>query len=435
MPNTPLKPLAERQRTGELSVTSTDPTAFGCCNLFDLCHDGIFSLYYRGQLGLLDLFNWQISEDCYRTIEFISYLRAERSGQSATSGAISDPCADPYGFEWGECKLTVEDFGRLGRMGPVRDFMKPKYYCKSSPRVTLDGVPVESEQEWDMLFAMDLLLQDFQRFVVTGNSTTAGEFGGLQEWVNCNYDCSALDSTVIDWNSSTMSSSSSATNSCTGEAIPDGSSIVDLLLDAFMNIKDRIKWSPLLSAQPLRRGDVIIVLPGAAARCLLDEVTCWSLCADSVTDNYESRQFRLSLNGGMFGFGEITLDGFNIPLLVHDWGNVVSSGVYDMYMLTMRAGSQRIWQGEMLDAARALREYKLDGHGYFTSDAGKVLYKTDVDNLCEEIKVWMFPRLFCTAPWAQVRIQNVACTRTLRVYQPDPEQTPYPQSPLSPAVC
>ena len=123
-------------------------TPFGCCNFFDACTDDIMRLSYGGAFPLLDWMGFNVSDECYRTVEFMSF---NQPADGTSAGYIADPCADPNGVETGFCKLTIEDFGRYGRMGPVRTIMKPERYCQTSPRRRLDGTIITSEQEWDMV--------------------------------------------------------------------------------------------------------------------------------------------------------------------------------------------------------------------------------------------------------------------------------------------
>ena len=76
--------LVQRDTVTTSSYASTLGTPYGCCNLFDTCADGVFSLYFRGKLGLLDLLNFQVVEECYRSVEFISFVRPEYVQSAAT---------------------------------------------------------------------------------------------------------------------------------------------------------------------------------------------------------------------------------------------------------------------------------------------------------------------------------------------------------------
>lgn len=401
-------------------TVSSEASPFGCCGYFDQCADGIFSLYYRGSLGLLDLLNFQPTDTCKEVIEYINYIRPEQSQSESTEGALSDPCADPYGFEFGNCTLSIEDFGRIGRHGPTREIMKPKYYCKTSPRYTFDGEPIANEDEWDMTFAMDQILNDVRGYVIDGDAATAGEFDGLENIVTTGYDCPQLDSYVIDWNYSTLGNSVTAT--INGQAIADGSNLYDVLNDVIAQIKQRISWSPVLGTQNIAIGDVVAILPTFLVRCALDGFTCYSLCADSVHDTYEARTFRKELITGpnnLFGYGYFeTDDGMPIPFMTHDW-NISTGTAGDAYILFRAVGNQRLWEGQFLSPNGALSEMpELSSKGYFAAGERTIgLYETD--NMCKQMKLWQYPRIFCRAPWAQIRIQNISCVRSLNPISPD----------------
>jgi hypothetical protein len=445
------KAMQKVERAAAQTISSPEEaTPFGCCNFFDTCSDGIFSLYFRGTLDLLDWMGFEPTDVCLRQVDFISYVRPEQSEGSDTAGYISDPCAVPNGVEFGSCSLSVDHFGRYGRVGPTREIIKPVKYCSQSPRRFLDGSPVDSEFDWDMIFTMDQMLNDIRVALITGNSTTAGQFDGLQQWVKTGYDgCRALDSYVINWNNNGLSGGAGIT--LNGAAVAGSFDFVDWLLDIHRNIKERISWSPLLANQSMSVGDTIIVLPGFLARCLLDFYTCWSVCPEAldttvdasriVKEVGERRDFRIQLNGGLFGDGRIFLDGDEIPLLVYDWGLINGPTRGDVYYLTGSIGSQRVWEGEHLSANLAANEFAsigqdMEDHGYFARDDGRVLGKVDTDELCRQLKLWMFPRLWCFAPWAQARFQNVVCHTPTGPLSPDPADTSfYPESSFIPAEC
>lgn len=436
----------EMVQRNELTLPSSTPASpFGCCNFFDACTDEIFRLSYSGMLGLLDWMGFNPSDDCYRSVEFINYNRPEQATGTCTGAYIADPCANPNGIEIGSCQLTVEDFGLLGRQGPVRKLNKPKRYCKTRPRYRLDGSQVTSEVEWDMLFTMDVLVGDVKRMIVNGNSQTAGQFDGLEQWVATGYDCEMLDAVVIDWAQNSMAGGAGIT--WNGVAQAAGFNFVDALLAVHRHIMDRLSWSPFFESAAENMGsiDMIIIGPSFLNRCLLDEYACWSVCPGAqyeevIKNAKEIRDFRLTLNGGRFGHGQISLDGHTIPLLNYDWNLITSQNVGDMYLLTGQVGAIRTWEGEFLSADSILGDFS-DALGvtldsFFSTDGGRVLGGTDVDNLCYVLKLWMMLRLFCLAPWAQARFQDVACAHFGPTISPDPCETCfYPETCFSPAVC
>lgn len=439
--------LSARPVERTLSISSPEQaTPFGCCTFFDNCTTDILSLYYRNGLDLLDWMGFNPTDECYRSVEFINYLRPEQSGGADTAGYISNPCSDPNGVEFGSCKLSVEDFGLYGREGPTRKLLKPERYCKTTPRRLFDGTPIESEFDWDMTFTMDQLLNDIRSHLVVGNATTSGQFDGLQRWVRTGLvsGCQAVDPYVVNWNNNPLGGGAGIT--VNGAAAPAGYSLVDFLLDIHRNNKERISWSPVLRGQTMQLGDTILVMPGFAARCLLDEFTCWSVCPGEqyevvLKDYMGARDFRLSLNGGLFGDGQISLDGDTIPILQYDWELINGPTRFDMYMLTGAVGNVRIWEGEHLSAQIALDEL-MQGNttgadqGFWGVNGNRVLGRTDTENLCRTLKLWMSPRLWCMAPWLQTRIQNVACHRPIGPLSPNPSDTSfYPQTSFEQATC
>lgn len=437
--------LARYQDTMRQLTVDDVVTPFGCCNYFDACTDELLTLSYRGALGLLDWLNFTPTEECYRSVEFITYVRPEQSGGVDSPGFMGNPCGTPWGFELGTRKLTVEDFGRIARSGPTRDLAKQHiHYCKTRPRYRLDGQLVTSEDEWDMLYAMDAILLDMNRLVITGNSGTAGQFDGLQRWVSTIHSA-PLDSYVVNWNGNPMAGGAGVT--INGAAIAATWDIIDVLLALFRNIKTRIKWNQMLAmqmAQNFTAGDMIILLPTSAADCLLDFYTCWRVCPgqqfeESNLNTPEARAFRDKLIAAdnplnVYGDGYITLDGTVIPLLTHDWGLINSPTQFDMYFLTGSIGNMRIFEGEMLDADEIARNA---GDSRYTSfDGGRIAAVKTLDNMCKEIGLWHWPRLFCLAPWAQMRFQDVQCDRPGGPLSADPGDTSYyPETSFSVAEC
>lgn len=411
---------------------------FGCCNFFDHCTDEIMSLHYAGRLGLLDWMGFNVTDVCLREMEYISYVRPARTiGRSPTSGHIADPCTAPNGIEIGSCKQTLTDFGRYGRSGPVRDIFKPTRYCVTSPRRRLDGTPVTDEREWDMKFAMDQMINDIRADLITGNTNTAGQFDGLERIVRTGYDCSILDSIVVDWNGNTMSGGAGIT--WNGNPIADTYNFIDVLLSAIRRIRQRIMWSPVLSTQTPNVGDMILVLPSFMVNCVLDSFTCWSVCDGSqfnqvVLLSPEARAFRNSLIGGLFGNGRIYVDGFEIPLLANDFGMISGPTTGDIYLLTGSIGSVRLWEGEHLSADVVAESF--GNNGYTSTDGGRVLALSETDNNCYMTKLWMRPRLWNAAPWANIRFQDVVCTDPMGPLSGDPDETSfYPLASFEPAVC
>ncbi len=416
---------------------------FGCCNFFDTCSDeGLFTLFFNGGLDLLDWMGFEVSNTCFRKVEYLNFVAPD---PRASTGAIADPCEAPRGIDFGSCSLEITDFGRYGRKSKTRDSYKPEKYCENSPVRFIDGTLVQSESQWDEFMTMNAVLLDVRKAMITGNAATDGQFDGLEQIVATGYDCESLDSYVVDWNANPMAGGPGIT--LNGNATPEGFDIVDWLLDLWRNIKTRISWSPMLQNQQRRVGDSILVLPGFMARCLLDFYTCWSVCTGvefeeaNKSPSIEMRDFRLQLNGGLFGHGRIFLDGEEIPLLIYDWELIKGPTRGDMYFLTGAIGNMRVWEGEHLDSRVVPQEFENLGiagnpGNFFTRDDGRVLGKVVTDETCYNIHLTMRPRIFCKAPWAQIRFQNVVCRTPSGPLSPDPtESSFYIEDPLTSASC
>ncbi len=413
----------QMQRALTLSTTASP---FGCTNFFDRCTDELMGLHFGASLPLLDWMGFEVSDECNKTFEYITFLRPTVTDGVASAGHLSDACADPNSFQFGTAKLTIENFGRYGRRGPTRDIMKPTVYCKTDPRRRLDGTPVTDEREWDMRFTTETIVQDISRHIVTGNSSSAGQFDGLERIVKTGYSSSMLDSIVIDWNGNPMSGGAGIT--WNSDAVGATYNFVDVLRAVVRRIRQRIGWSPMLNNQRMNLGDMVLVMPTHVAECLLDFFTCWSVCAstDDVAvqlQSYEARNFRDQLNGGLFGYGQITIDGIPIPILAYDWELIKGPTLSDVYLLTGSVGSARLWYGEHLAAAQAARQY--GNLGYFSTDGGRILGLFANENECVSLREWMHPRIYTRAPWAQVRFQDVACVSVGPVLSPDPLQSSF----------
>lgn len=419
-----------------LSLSSA-ATPYECCGLFDLCSDrDLMSLSFAGQQPFLDWLGWVPSNQCIERKSFITWVRPEQCAEAY----LADPCADPVVGEFGTCDFMLEDFGRLRASSPTRDItMNEVQYCAAQPRYRLDGTLIRDVREWDIRVATEVLVQSLNRLVVTGNSATGGQFDGLLRLHRTGYTdpsgkaCPMMDSIVIDWNGNPMTGGAGIT--WNGNAVGATYDLVDVLLAAWRQVKRRISWAPALASRARTPGDTVLVMPGFLVHCLLDHFTCWSVCPDATTMTYESRTFRDSLNGGMFGFGQLQLDGDVIPVIAYDWGLIDGPSRGTIMMLTNQLGGMRLINGQYLDmrtpgasgypGARQKFEY-LDG--------GRLLTWSESDETCIHQRVEMRPRILSWAPWAQIRIEDVQCSGPGPVISEDPNDTSYfPETSFIPA--
>ncbi len=427
-----MKPETQERADVPVPVVDTAPSIFGCEALFDICTDAaLMSLSFEGTAPFLDWLGWEPTDVCVIKKAFINFVRAENNGSNAaTPGWLADPCADPNGFEVDYCDFTLTDFARLRRESPTRDITKASLrYCEVQPRFRLDGSPITNQREYDFRLATETLLQDLKPMVVNGNKATAGQFSGLEQLVKTGYTdsdgsrCEAMDSIVVNWNNNNMDGGNGIT--WNGVAVGNTYSYIDVLQAIFRRIRHRIRMAPALAAQRMRVGDMILLLPEDFAACVLDAYTCWSVCnEDGVTlDSLEARRFRDQLNGGAFGAGKITLDGFEIPIMPYDWGLIGSGQTFDSYLLTGAVGNVKLIQGQFnnLAATETARPDK-----FASTDGGRFLNWAEDRHTCEVQVVEMQPRLLMWAPWAQARIMDTVCTLPGGVLSADPWNAYFP---------
>jgi len=419
-----------------------DATIFGCCGLFDLCsNQDLMSLSLEGANKFLDWLGWILTEVCIERRSFINFVRPEQYAGACTAGYLADPCADPNSYEFGTCDFIIQDYGRLRREGHVQDvtydFMK---YCERQPMYRLDGSLITNQTEYEMRFATEVILQDLKRYTVTG-AAAPGLFDGLESLVTNGYvdpngkPCSSMDSIVIDWNQNTMAGGAGIT--WNGGAVGAGFNFVDVLMAVYRHIKQNISWAPSLAARQMQVGEMIILLPGFLRQCLLDSFTCWSVCPGAqyqevAIQSYEARQFRLSLNGGMFGDGAISIDGFTIPLIQYDWELTKGPTRGDIYLLTGGIGGVKTLHGEMLDMSKIPSKH--DGFAY--TDGGRLLTWEEQDHTCVKQIVEMRPRIVAWAPWTLARFHDVRCAVPGGPKSPDPcEESYHPEECFCVAQC
>ncbi len=441
------QPVQEPTQQRAMSVSNM-ATPFGT-NFFSQCTDEIMSLHYGNELPFLDWIGWQVSDTLRRELEFIAYVRPAQSGGNSTPGHLSDPCTDPNGIEYGKAELNVEGFGRYGRKGPDRDVMRARRYCQTDPVRRLDGEIVANEAEWDLRFAVDQVIGDIRADVITGNSSVDGQFGGLEEWVSTSYtgqNASILHSNVINFNSNYMAGGAGMSwNGTSIQQKPGGGyyNLIDILLEAWRRTRTRISWTRQLRNQQLRVGDAVLMTTSQQARLVLDHFTCWSVCDGGQyspvnLQQREARNFRNRLvaadnPANLYGHGYVILDNTIIPIMAYDEGITKSATVADMYLLVGNVGSIRVWEGEHLSAEQAVSAFALEGN-YASVDGGRILTQTKVENLCRNLKAWMFPRIWCRAPWAQTRIMNVKGSSAAGILSVDPDSSFYPVTSFTPAT-
>jgi hypothetical protein len=415
---------------------STLPTFYSCCGLFEMCGSNDLLTLTIEREPFLDWIGFRANDECNQFVKLISYIGPSGTSTGTETTGASTACADAPGVEFGTCQVLLPDKGRIKRAGPVRDITENnRKVCEAYPTFRKDGTQITDELAWTLTLAGIALKQDFKRMLVVGNAANAGEFSGLEALVNTGYvnihdgrRCSAMDSYVLDWGSNIM----------TYER--NGFALVDYLIDIVRRIMTRTSWANLGS---ISDGDLILEMPSYLRDCLLDTFACWSVCpgVETVTwSNPDLRAFRNTLNGGTFGMGQIYVDGRAIPIITYDWHPLGQAAPYftgDIYILTRRIGNMPVLMGQYIDMTQpANRMSEVAGYTHYKStDGGKYLTYWKYDNECFEGTVVFRPNLYLSAPWAQARIQNVACRRPLSPISPDPTSSYFAEQYLNPALC
>jgi hypothetical protein len=397
------------------------PSIYGCEPLFNLAtEDALISLSF-GNEQFLDWIAWTPTNICVINKSFFGWVRPT----DGSVGYLADPCADPAGFEWDTCDFTLTDFARLRRGGPVRDITKVDVrYSWNQPRYRLDGSVIGNDMEFDARLAMEVILQDLRRMVITGDASTPGMFDGLQQLVKYGYtnsngtSCSMMDSIVVDWNGNGLDGGAGITWNGAGLATDLG--FISALIAVVRKIRHRLRMSPPLASQTLQEGDMILMLPEDFSNAILDAYTCWSVCDSdwNQMNTFEARTFRNSLLGGKFGFGTITIDSLRIPLMPYDYGTINGGDSFDAYLLVNKVGNIRLINGEFNNMTMAAGS--ADVSDKFSTDNGRFLFWEQSDHTCVQRFLEMQPRLLFWAPWAQARFSNIRTTVPGGIISGDP---------------
>ena len=422
-----------RSKEASLSLSSM-ATMYGCCGLFDLCGDNDLLSLTVVQEQFLDWLSFRANNECNQFVKLISYIGPAGTAAGTQTSGASTACADAAGVEFGTCEILLPDKGRIKRAGPVRDItMNNMKLCDLQPVYMKDGTRIDDELQWTLTLAGETIKQDLMRMVVTGNTSNTGEFDGLEVLINTGYAdvrsgrlCTAMDSYVLDWDDHVMTYEHNGVHA-----------LVDYLIDIVRRIRRRARGRGGIAV-----GDMILQMPSYTRDCLLDTYSCWSVCPDGDVNwsNPELRAFRNSLNGGTYGDGYITVDGQPVPIITYDWHDMGQAAPYftgDIYVLTRRIGSMPVLFGQYIDMNSPVAALSGEaGYAHYSAtDGGKFLRYWKYDNECFEGTMVMRPNIYLSAPWAQARIQDVACLRPLAPLSPDPTSSYYAETALAVATC
>lgn len=425
-------------RVKESSLTVSANTLYGCTGLFGLCGpDDIIGLTMQDD-PFIEWLGFFPDTICEKFIKGWIYTDVAGTAAGSISTTVyGDECDDPPTTEKGVCEYFIGDFGTLRACGEaVKVGMIGERKCDKQPTYTipLEGVgPIRIDNDLDLetVTGTQTVKHELSRLVVTGDKTVNGQFDGLNNLIKTGYTsingdrCTSMDSVVVDWSNDDLS----------GQVNGHGS-IITKIRDMFRRIMWRIAQTGM--GKPAE-GDVVLLMPTWLAWEVLDEWAVWSFKENNVSgtqvvyrDYMDVRGIREKYAIGLFGGGYITIDGYNLHIIPHDWMPISQSAPYhiaDIYMLTRRIGTRRILQGQYMpvdmgaDAVNAVA-----GYNYFNTESiqgGRMLRWMKFDNTCVQPCVMARPRLYLEAPWAQGVINNVGASVQFDPLSLDPQNTGY----------
>jgi hypothetical protein len=352
---------------------------------------------------------------------------------SVSTYVYGDACDDPPTSEKGICEFYIGDFGTLRACGEavkVSDIGLRK--CDKQPTYTVpvEGVGmirIDNDLDLETIAGAQVVKHELTREVIVGDKSVTGQFDGLDQLVKVGYTsidgerCYAMDSVVVDW-----------ANDDLNGAVNGHGSIITKIRDMWRRIRWRIQQTNL--GMPTE-GDVVLVMPSYMAWEVLDEWAIWSFRETNpggtqvvYRDYTDARAIREKYSNGLYGGGYITIDGFNIHIIAHDWLPVNQSAPYfcsDIYLLTRRIGNRRVLQGQYVPSnlgADAVSE--VAGYNYFQvqqMQSGRALRWLKYDNACVQPCFLTRPRLYLETPWAQGKIENVCVQVQFNPQSLDPQ--------------
>lgn len=418
----------------EATVTPTNVSIYGRNSIFDPCSPGdIFGLQVATH-GLMAWLGWRPNKFYRRRVDFIPWYGPQGTTDRTPETGATGPCDDPPTWEYGVCgyDLCHTSWYAISSEG-LDPHTIVQERCETSPRYRLNGVQIMDDVEWQMNGIMNVFAQQIRRAQIHGSHTNANEMDGLESIIKTGYEndngtlCPQVDSILIDW----------ANDDLDGAVNGLGN-----FFDYLDEVVTELEWRAQ-DLGPILETDMILLTSRFMATCLLDAYACYTTCGvtdtSDVTDQAlraQQRAARMALNGGPLydgarAVGFLNLkSGRRLPIMVEDALDISRFGdtyCTDIYLLTRRIGSQDVLYGEYLDLrtyeARVKKQWS--GFGVRADAAGRFAYKGKEDNFCLNIIMGTSPELYISAPWAQVRIQDVCCGRKRTPLTGDPFQPDY----------
>ena len=414
---------------------STAGNIYGRYSIFDPCASGdIFGLQIAAH-GLPSWLGMRSNKYYLRRVSFVTWWGpAGTVGETSTTGATA-PCDDPPGWEYGNCGYNLLHTSWYARSG---DALSPhtvvQERCETTPRYRLNGKLITDDVEWQMNGIMNVLSQSLRRDLIHGSHVNANEMDGLESLIKTGYTddnghlCPRVDSIIVDWNGDDLDG-----------AVNGFGNFFDYLDEVVTEIEYRASSMGMIAET-----DMVLLTSRFMATCLLDSYACYTTCgftsAGDITDQAlraQQRALRRELNGGPLYDGAAAVgylhlkSGRRIPIIVEDALDIskTAGGEFqaDIYLLTRKVGGIDVLYGEYLNMSTAenrLRKHDKDLRMRADS-AGRFMLKAKEDNFCHQLIMGTSPEIYLSAPWAQVRFQEVACARQRQPITGDPFQGEY----------
>lgn len=414
----------------EASLTPGTTSIYGRNSIFDPCAAGdIFGLQVATH-GLMQWLGYRPNKYYMRRVSFITWWGPQGMTDGTQTTGAADPCADPAGWEYGNCGYNLLHTSWYSRAG---DALNPHTIiqdrCETSPRYRLNGVLINDDVEWQMNGIMNVLQQSIRRDQIHGNHANTREMNGLEQLVATGYTddnghpCPRVDSILVDWSGDDLDG-----------AVNGLGNFFDYLDEVVTEIEYRASAMGAIPAT-----EMVLVTSRFMATCLLDSYACYTTCgvtsSSDVTDQAlraQQRALRLDLNAGPLYDGTTAVgfiqlkSGRRLPILVEDAMDISKSNTgdfqTDIYLLTRRVGSVDVLYGEYLDLRVAENRMRMhDPNVRMRADAaGRFMMKGKEDNFCHQLIMGTSPEVYLSAPWAQCRFQDVACARHRTPLSGDP---------------
>ena len=423
-------------RMKETSLTTSQINIYGRYSIFDPCAAGDIWGLQVATHGFMNWLGFRANKFYRRRVDFITWWGPEGTyAETSSTGAVA-PCDDPEGWEYGTCGYELLHTSWYGRAGEALDpHTIVQDRCETTPRYRLNGKMITDDVEWQANGIMNVLQQGIRRDLIHGNHDNANEMDGLEQLVVTGFTdandqtCPMVDSILVEW----------ANDDLDGDVNGFGN-----YFDYLDEVVTEIEWRSS-GIGSIGESDMILLTSRFMATCLLDAFACYTTCGVTTTADItdqalraQQRAMRRELNAGPLydgrnAVGYIHLkSGRRLPIIVEDALDITRFGATDnyctdIYLLTRKVGSLDVLYGEYLDLRvweSKVRKHDPDFRGR-ADQAGRFAYKGKEDNFCTQLILGTSPEIYLSAPWAQVRFQDVCCARQRVPLTGDPYQKLY----------